>query len=117
MPFTPAAREIAAQAIATDADRISMHTADPGETGADEVTGGTPAYARKTTVWAGGVADGNVPGSAVTHDIPAGTTIRFWGLWTAAGVFRGGFPLPIAEAFGGQGQNTFTPTISAADLP
>jgi hypothetical protein len=29
---------------------ISMHTADPGSTGAFEATGGSPAYARKQTI-------------------------------------------------------------------
>ncbi|WVX88685.1 hypothetical protein SEA_BIRDSONG_31 [Gordonia phage Birdsong] len=34
-------------AYAAQGTWISLHTADPGSTGASEVSGGTPAYARQ----------------------------------------------------------------------
>lgn len=70
----------------------SLHTADPSTTGANEVTGGTPAYARKAVTWASG-AGGAVASvtSGQTLDVPAGTDVLFVGLFSAvtAGTFRG----------------------------
>lgn len=58
----------------------SLHTAFPGSTGTSEMTGGTPAYARKAIVMnapAGGIRALN---AAVSFDVPA-TTVRFIGFW------------------------------------
>lgn len=49
---------------------LSLHTGDPGATGANELTGGSPAYARVSTTWAAGAVDGNVVGSEVEFNIP-----------------------------------------------
>lgn len=56
----------------TTATWIGLATGDPGATTtpANEVTGGSPAYARKQTTWS--AANPNV-GSAVTIDSPAAT--------------------------------------------
>ncbi len=62
---------------------ISLHTASPGQSGASEATGGSPAYARKQTTWTGAAVDGVVTGSKVTLDVPAGTYTHV-GIWSAA---------------------------------
>lgn len=93
-----------------EATHVSLHTADPGTTGADEVTGGSPAYARREVVWnaaSGGVLDdADIP----AFDVPSSTTITHFGLWTAdtGGTFIGGDALSSAEAFGAQGTYTLT---------
>jgi len=75
------------------ADRISLHTADPGLTGANEVVNsGGSTYSRQVGVW--GAAVGGV--SALTanvdfNNMPPGT-INYFGVWTAAGQFQGGAP-------------------------
>lgn len=81
---------------------VSVHTASPGTTGANEVTGGTPAYARKQTTW-GTPTAGVVSGSEVTFDVPAGTYTH-WGLWSAqtGGTFRDGGALTPTSTVGGQ---------------
>src|SRR5436190_2118239 len=84
MGVTNATREAAALAVTGLGDRISLHTADPGTTGASEASGGSPAYARQTTVWTGGASDGSVAGSQVTIDAAAGTYTH-WGVWTTGG--------------------------------
>jgi hypothetical protein len=64
-------------------DAVSIHTGYPGTTGANEVNGGAPAYARKAiTVNAasGGIRALN---AAVTCDVPA-CTVRFFGFWLGA---------------------------------
>lgn len=60
----------------------SLHTADPGTTGTSEVSGGSPAYARKALVWTSG-STGTVT-ATVTFDVPTSTTVTFCGLWTAS---------------------------------
>lgn len=99
------------QAPASSATHLSLHTGDPGVTGASEITGGSPAYARRTITWnaaSGGSIDDNVVGSA--FDIPAGTTVTHWGTWDAlsGGNFIIGGALSVPEPFGAQG--TYTPT-------
>lgn len=60
----------------------SLHTADPGTTGASEVSGGSPAYARKAITWTAGTT-GTATGT-VTFDVPTGVTVTYCGLWTAS---------------------------------
>ena len=86
MPYTDAAKNIMlnalARGIAPDTDginKVSLHTASPGSTGTNEVTGGS--YARQTITWnaasAGAIDDSNAP----VFDVPAGTTVAFVGFW------------------------------------
>lgn len=71
-------------------DTCSLHTAYSA-TGANEVTGGAPAYARKAITIAAAAARARAASTQPVFDVPA-TTVRFIGLWTAAGtVFRGMF--------------------------
>jgi hypothetical protein len=105
---------------------LSMHTADPGLTGASEVpgTGGSPNYARKQTTWAAASA-GVKTGSAQTFDIPPGTTVGWFGVWSAAtgGTWITGGPLRntgntanITETYNQQGQYALTPRITADNI-
>lgn len=61
----------------------SLHTAYPGTTGANEVSGGSPAYARKSITIAAASAGQRLLSSGVTFDVPA-ATIRFVGFWNSA---------------------------------
>lgn len=90
---------------------VSLHTADPGTTGASEVTGGT--YARVTTTWGSATASSKA-GSQVTFNVPASTTITHFGIWSAAtgGTFLCGGQLSATEAYGSAGTYLFTPTLS-----
>jgi hypothetical protein len=68
----------------------SLNTAY-SNTGANEVTGGSPAFARKALTWAS--SSGGVKALAPTlpsFDVPASTTIPWWSGWSAltAGTFR-----------------------------
>lgn len=103
-----------AEIVTTKAAKfISLHTANPGTTGANEVAGGT--YARVATTW-GSIAGGTVTGSQVTVNVPAGVTITHWGVWDAAtGVnYYDGGPLPSSEAYGSAGTYLLTPTLTAS---
>lgn len=116
MPLAPIAKEAAADAIAALGNFISLHTADPGTTGTNEATGGSPAYARQPTTWPSGDAiDGIVDGSQVVIDVPPGTYTHF-GIWTAAsgGTFIGGDAI-TSTPMGAQGQIKVTPKITSTD--
>jgi hypothetical protein len=72
-------------------DLCSLHTAYSA-TGTNEVTGGSPAYARKSITMAAAASRSRASSSSPVFDVPAATTVRFIGLWTNAGtVFRGMF--------------------------
>lgn len=114
MAFTNASKETGALAVTGSGSWISLHTGDPGTTGTNEATGGSPAYARKQTTWTGGTSDGVVAGSAVSFDVPAGTYTHI-GVWSAstAGTFVGGFALSTSTgALPGQATVAVTPSIS-----
>lgn len=112
MALTLAAREAAVLAVSALGNSISLHTADPGTTGASEATGGSPAYARKTTTWSAGASDGVVDGSPVVFDVPAGTYTHI-GQWNGS-TFIGGYPLSSSTgALPGQQTVTVTPTLTA----
>lgn len=90
---------------------ISLHTGDPGTTGTNEATGGSPAYARVLTTWGTGAA-GVKSGSQVTIDVPAGT-YTYAGIWSAvtAGTFIDKI-LITSTTLGLQGQVKVTPTYT-----
>lgn len=99
-------KNVALSGLAAVASYVSLHTADPGTTGTGEVSGGSPAYARKAITWnapaAGNLDSSNVP----VFDIPAGTTVTHFGLWSAStgGTFYGGNAISASEAFAAQGE-------------
>lgn len=110
MALNDAAKSVMLTAFGGVAVYVSLHTADPGTTGTSEVSGGSPAYARKAVTW-NAVSAGNLDNNAnPVFDVPASTTITHFGLWSAvtAGTFYGGAALSADESFGGQGTYTFT---------
>lgn len=110
MSLSVTARNALADAFAAGATWISVHTGDPGTTGANEVVGGP--YARKQTVW-GAASGGDRIGSQVLVDVGAGGPYTHFGVWSAVsgGTFYGGNTLTPAETFAGTGQLRITPTI------
>lgn len=105
-------KENLAIAYGTNAAYISLHTADPGTTGTSEVTGGSPAYARKAASWTAGSTDGVVT-VTVTFDVPTSTTVLYVGLWTAitAGTFLDKAAV-TSQAFASQGTYQVTLTFT-----
>lgn len=103
--YTDAARNSMIAAEGTT--HISAHTAYSA-TGANEVTGGSPAYARKAVSFGAPSAGVKALSASVTFDIPTGTTVRYIGRWTAitAGTFLG------MEALGGS-DNEFAVDLTA----
>lgn len=71
-------------------DNASLHTAYPGTTGASEVTGGSPAYARKAITINAASGGSRLLNAGVTFDVPA-CTVKWIGLWSS-GVFVDAVP-------------------------
>src|SRR5580704_13679217 len=113
--FSDSAKDAALTQISAANTWISLHTADPGNTGASEVAGGT--YARVQTTWGtvGSPVQDAVTGSTVVINVPASTTVTFWGLWTlgSAGVWCTGGQLPAPQTFSSAGTYSGTPTLNA----
>jgi hypothetical protein len=88
----------------------SLHTAY-STTGANEVTGGSPAYARKAATWAAASGRSKATSASMVFDVPASTTVRWVGLWDAvtAGNFLGMTPN------GGGTPEAFTVPVIADD--
>jgi hypothetical protein len=79
-----------AMITANPTTHLSAHTAY-SSTGTNEVTGGTPAYARKAVTYGAAAAEAKTASGTPVFDIPTGTTVRFIGMWDAltAGNFLG----------------------------
>ncbi|HEY5420135.1 MAG TPA: hypothetical protein VIL10_05325 [Marmoricola sp.] len=71
----------------------SLHSAYSA-TGANELAGGGPAYARKAAAWAAAASGSKAMTGTLVFDVPAGQTVRWLGLWDAvtAGTFLGMTP-------------------------
>lgn len=78
----------------------SLHTAY-STTGTNEVTGGSPAYARKAITWNTASSGSKLSSSSPTFDVPGSTTVAYVGLWSLAsgGTFAGMGPNGGATQF------------------
>jgi hypothetical protein len=113
MPYSTVGKNAMLNALAALATRASLHSGDPGANGtANELTGGTPAYARKAIAWNGADAGNiNLNGTAV-FDVPPAGVVLYVGFWNTAGTAFYGSALVTQETFGAQG----TYTLTDADL-
>ncbi|MFC5744835.1 phage tail fiber protein [Actinomadura rugatobispora] len=105
MGLSPAGKNVMLDAWGAVAVWLSLHDGDPGTTGANELAGGSPAYARQLGAWdpaTGGVI--TLAGSE-TFDVPASSDVTHFGAWSvvSGGTFYGGGVVSLPESFNGQG--------------
>ena len=110
-------RNKGADGIAAAVTRLALHTGDPGgaDTANNEVTGGSPAYARKACTWnaaSGGTAALNAD---VVFDVPA-TTVSWISGWNTAGTERYFKKDVTDEVFAAQGTYTVLASGTSLDL-
>lgn len=100
-----------ATAYGTNATHGALYTTAPGAAAGTEVTGGSPAYARKPMGW-GAAATSAITGAPV-FDVPSGTTVVGFGVHTAitAGTYLDGASV-TSQAFASQGTYTVTATYT-----
>lgn len=76
-----------AQAYAGLATRVSLHSDDPGITGANEIAG----LGHKTITWPSAPTAGVIVSSAVSFDLVAATNLTHVGIWDSSGQFLDSF--------------------------
>jgi hypothetical protein len=115
MPFSTTALNQSLDALAggTPTSIIafaSLHTAF-STTGTNELTGGTPAYARKAITFSAASSGSKASSTSPVFDIPPLTTVAYVGLWSAVtvGTFAG------MGANGGATQFAFT-ALASTDI-
>lgn len=108
-------RNAMATAYGAAAPYGALFTSDPGTADAatGEVTGGSPAYARKALSW-GAAASSAITGTA-TFDVPASTTVTYFGVCStnvaAAATVRDSAAV-TSQAFSSQGTYAVTATYT-----
>lgn len=103
MGATPALLESLTGAVVRDASYVnatvwvSTHSANPGTTGAFELTSGTGAAGRQQATFNSGGSGSDPTNATVTVAVPGAQTIPWVGLWSAqtGGTFLGGYPLVV----------------------
>jgi hypothetical protein len=113
MPYTTEGKNLMLDALAAAATHVGLHTAVPSTGSPNEVSGGSPAYARKANTWNAAAAGTLDNSNAPVFDVPAGTTVTHVGFWSAssAGTLYA-YAAVTNETFGAQG----TYTLTDADL-
>ena len=112
------ARNVGVDAIAALCLRLALHTGDPGaaNTASNEVSGGSPAYARKAVAWNAASGGSATPTGNVVFDVPSGTTVSWVSGWNTAGTVRYFKKDVTDEVFGAQGTYTVLAASTSIDL-
>lgn len=110
-----AQRNALATHYGSQAPNGTLFTADPGTTGTvtGEVTGGSPAFARKSMAW--GAASNSAISGTTTFDIPSGTTVTHFGVTVSATLGTADLRDRVAitsQAFASQGTFQITATYT-----
>ena len=116
--YDTTARNVGADAIAAAVTRLALHTGDPGgaNSASNEVTGGSPAYARKAAAWSAASGGAAALNGDVTFDVPAGTTVSWISGWNTAATVRYFKKDVTDEVFGAQGTYVAKGTTTTIDL-
>lgn len=100
-----------ATAYGTAATHAALYSTVPAGSAGTELSGGSPAYARKAISW-GAPANGVITAN-VTFDVPSGVTVAGAGVHTAitAGTYLDGGSV-TSQPFASQGTYTLTLTYT-----
>ena len=96
--FTDSAKNTMLDGLTVDA--CSLHSADPGSTGASEISGGS--YARQTPTFNAASGGSRALNADLTFDVPAGSTVAYVGYWSGS-TFLGSDQV-TSESFAADGQ-------------
>lgn len=96
----------------------SLHSADPGTAGAatNELSGGSPAYARKAWTW-GSPSAGTMTSAATPFDVASGSSVAYVGVTASVTATTADLIDSTAvttQAFASQGTYTVTATLAVA---
>jgi hypothetical protein len=110
--LTTAMKNLLAAAYAAAALYGALTSTAPGSSSGTELSGGSPAYARKALSW-GSASAGAISASAATFDVASGSSVAGFQVHSAvtAGTYYDGVTL-TTQAFASQGQYSVTPTYT-----
>lgn len=110
-------KQAVADYVGSLGNKITLHSADTGTTGANELAGG--GYAPKNTAWSPAAIQGDgsakITGTTQRFDVPANGAAKWFGVWNGATFLYGRALTPgvtINEV--GPGKVDVTPTYSFA---
>jgi hypothetical protein len=83
---------------------LSLHDADPGTDGSNEITGGS--YARVAATFAAGSGGSRVANAGYEFDVPAGADVTHGAVWDSS-TYLGSFDV-TDESYTGAGKFTVT---------
>ena len=108
--ITTTVKNILLGALGNYVASVGAHTEYPGTGGATgEVTGGSPAYARKAFTWASASGGVRAMAASVDIDIPASTDVTWLSFWVTE-------PVGGTSYFAGMVPNGGTPQRYATDV-
>lgn len=109
---TTAMKNLLATAYGTNAAYAALYSTAPGSSPGTELTGGSPAYARKALSW-GSASGGVVSAPSVSFDVASGSTVAGAGVHSAvtAGTYYDGGSL-TSQSFASQGTYSLTLTYT-----
>lgn len=112
--LNPTSRTAMANFYATQAPWCALTSTAPTATAGTEISGGSPAYARRASNWGAG-ANSAVVSTPAAHDVPSGTTVAGVQYHSAqtAGTYWDGVPV-TAQSFSSQGTYAVTATFTQA---
>lgn len=113
MPYTASGKNTMLDSLGIS--HVSLHTADPGQTGASEVSGAP--YARAAITFDAATGGAKDSAQDVQIGVPAGTTITHVGYWSAAtgGTFLAFDAMTTPEEFSNQGTATVSVSLGIQD--
>jgi hypothetical protein len=109
MALNNTAKNIALDAVVAVIGYLSLHSDAIGSGNTNELSGGSPAYARKAATWAAASAGSVALSNQPVFDVPAAGVVARVGFQSAvtAGTYYGDGEV-TDETFGGQGTYTVT---------
>jgi hypothetical protein len=110
--FVDAAENAGLDAVAALATHASLHSAYSAS-GANELTGGSPAYARQAIAWDTAASGQLLLTGTEVFDVPAAATVAWVGLWSAS---SGGTFYGMVPAVGASGATPHPFTATTADV-
>ena len=116
MPVESAGLNSAADGFKAAYAWIALFNGNP-TSGGTEISGGSPAYARKAAAWGASAAGAVSIGGALTFDIPSGATVTHWGAMSASTAGTRGASGAFAASEGPYGaQGTYQITALTVDF-
>ena len=109
--YDTTAKNVMLDALRVLMTSVHLHSADPGGVNgnASELSGGSPAYARKASITWNAAAGGAIDDAGIpAFDIGAGSTVAWVTFWNTADTVRYAKKQVTSEVFGAQGTYTLT---------